>query len=111
MRGAIAMDGAWRRTGRRPLKGRFGVDCNEGGRGTCGARCRFVDKEVAYRHSVQFSAETPPLEVLRCIMSEAATRGPPAGVSWRGGPAQKKMQCLCVEKAHVRAPSVRDVCV
>ena len=105
----IAMDEAWWITGRRPLKGRL-VDSRKGCPGGHGARCRWVATEAAYRHSVQRFAATPPLEAPRFRMSEVATRGPSTGVSWRGGPARRRMLFLVAKKAHLRAPSVRAVC-
>ena len=80
---------AWRLTGKKPLKGRW-VDCNKGDRGTYDVRCRWVAKEVAYHHSDQFFAATPPLEALRLILSEAATGPQPAGVSRCGGPPGRR---------------------
>ena len=111
----ITRDEAWELTGKNPLKGRW-VDCNKGDRGQYDVRCRWVAKEVAYHHSDQFFAATPPLEALRFIISEAATRPPPAGHGRRGGAQgtetpRKKLIFLYAKKAHLRAPSVRDVCV
>ena len=81
----IAYEEAWRLTGKLPMKGRWGY-CNTGTGANMFARCIWVAKEVAYRHSDQVFAATPPLEALRCLRPEAATWSPPAGVSRRGGP-------------------------
>ena len=90
---------ARRLTGKAPLKGRW-VDCNKGDRGQYDVRCRWVAKDIAYHHSDQFFAATPPLEALRLVLSEAAT-----------GVGVKKVMFLDAKKAHLHAPSVRDVCV
>ena len=108
----ITVEEAWRLTGKRPLKGRFWVDCNKGDKDKIGVRCRWVAEEVAYHHSDQFFASTPPLEALRLLISETATGYPPAGGGRRGGGPGKKLLLLDAKKAaHLHVPAVRDVCV
>ena len=96
--------------GKRHRQGRW-VDCNKGDAAKPDVRCRWVAKEVAYQHSDQLFAATPPLEALRLLVSEAATRAQPVGVSRCGGARRKKLIFLDAKKAHLHAPAVRDVCV
>eukprot|EP00969_Alexandrium_andersonii_P213258 9417142-Alexandrium_andersonii.AAC.1 len=58
--------------GKAPLAGRR-VECSSGDRGQYAVRCRWVAMGVAYHHSDQFFAASPPLEALCLVLSEAAT--------------------------------------
>ena len=64
------------------------MGCNKGDKGNDGVRPWWLAKEVAHQHTDTFFAATPPLEALRLILSEAATAGPPSGVSRCGGPGR-----------------------
>ena len=65
---------AWRVTGRKPIGGRW-VCTNKGDRQSPDVRARWCAKEVATYKSDAFFAATPPLEAMRLILSEAASRG------------------------------------
>ena len=94
--GVVPVAEAWRATGRKPIGGRW-VCCNKGDREGPAIRARWCAKEVATYTSDAFFAATPPLEAMRLMLSEAASRG-------RKGP-ELKVQLLDAKKAQLHAPA------
>ena len=80
------------------------VCTNKGDRQSPDVRARWCAKEVATYKSGAFFAATPPLEAMRLILSEAASRG-------RQGGRALKVQLLDAKKAHLHAPAVRPIFV
>jgi len=89
-----------RATGKGPIGGRW-VDHNKGDSKCLNVRSRYVAQEVAKYKDESLFAATPPLEALRLMISEAATRGK----------VEKKMLLIDVRKAHLHATAVREVYV
>ena len=100
--GVVPVAEAWKATGRKPIGGRW-VCCNKGDRENPDIRARWCAKEVATYKSDAFFAATPPLEAMRLILSEAASRG-------RKG-QELKVQLLDAKKAHLHVPCVRPIFV
>ena len=67
-----AFEEARRRTGKPPITVRW-VDVNKEDDKEPNVRSRLVAKEIAFRRSDDFFAATPPLEVLKLIVSMPAT--------------------------------------
>ena len=66
-------------------------------------RCRWVACEVATYKDDSMFASTPPLEAIRFLLSDVATRVK--------GEAQKKILLIDVKKAHLHASAVREIYV
>ena len=89
-------------SGKRPLGGKW-IDHNKGDREKPNVRCRWVATEVAKSTSCEFFAATPPLEALRFLIPQVATREP-----WA---AERVLLFIDVRKAHLHADCVREVFV
>ena len=94
---------AWSISGKEPLRGKW-VDHNKGDSENSNVRSRWVAMEFAKYQDESLFAATPPLEAIRLLLSEAATRP-------RGGKREKKILLIDVRKAHLHAEAVRDVFV
>ena len=93
----------WQKTNKGPLGGRW-VDTNKGDTKKPNIRCRYVAKDIAYQKDDSYFAAMPPLEVLRMLLSWAAT-GRKCG---RGG---KKIMVIDARKAHLHATPDREIFV
>ena len=93
---------ALRRTCRPPLKTRW-VDVNKGDVQKPDIRSRLVAKEMAFRNNDDFFAATPPLEALRLLLSDLASR------LGRGTRSEIKMMVIDAKKAHLRAMAGREL--
>ena len=98
--GIVPISHCLRRTGRKPLRGGW-VDVNKGDSASPEVRCRYVANEVAYAKNALFHSSTPPLEVLRLLISHVAS-GRSDG---RGG---RKIMVLDARKAHLHAAAERE---
>jgi len=92
----------WRRSRRQPLKTRW-VDVNKGDEQKPDVRSRLVAKEIAFRRSDDFFAATPPLEALRLLLSDLASR------LGRGTRSEIKMMVIDAKKAHLHAMAGREL--
>ena len=99
----VPVERCWRVTGKGPLGGRW-VDVNKGDTQRPNVRCRYVAKDIAFKKSDDFFAAMPPLEVLRMLISQAAT----GRTSGRGG---KKILVIDAKKAHLHAVPDREIFV
>ena len=93
---------ALRRTCRPPLKTRW-VDVNKGDERTPDIRCRLVAEEIAFRANDDVFAATPPLEALRLLLSDIASR------HGRGTRPEIKMMAIDASKAHLHAMAGREL--
>jgi hypothetical protein len=86
------------RTGKKPIGTRW-IDVNKGDRIRPEVRSRLVAQEIAHYRSDDFYAATPPLEALRMLLSEVASK--------RGS----KLLVMDARKAHLHAMADRLVYV
>ena len=86
----VPIEDCIRKTGKMPIGGRW-VDHNKGDTRNLNVRSRWVAQEMARGHSDDFFAATPPLEALRMLLSDSATRNP--------GDPEKKLMYIDVRKA------------
>jgi hypothetical protein len=93
---------ALRQTRRPPLKTRW-VDVNKGDEQKPDVRSRLVAKEIAFRRSDDFFAANPPLEALRLLLSDLASR------PRRGTRSQTKMMVIDANKAYLHAMAGREL--
>ena len=113
----------WAATGRAPIGGRW-VDHNKGDEQSPNVRSRWVAKDIARWKDDAMFAATPPLEAVRLLLSDLATRrrahaghsgnvhehiGMSAGERRRTG--QRKALFIDVRKAHLHAFANRDIYV
>ena len=102
----VSRSEAWKKTGKAPLRGRW-VDTNKADSVNPNVRCRWVACDIAkWRDDAMFAA-TPPLEALRFLMSDLATRRR-NGTRQKG---QRKAMFIDVRKAHLHAYVDREIFV
>eukprot|EP00969_Alexandrium_andersonii_P150709 6664767-Alexandrium_andersonii.AAC.1 len=73
IRGARPASECHARTGKRPISGRW-ADRNKGGAAVPNVRSGYVAKGIAFYKGDSTCAATPPLEALRLLLSDLATR-------------------------------------
>ena len=93
----------WSRTGKKPIGGRW-VDVNKGDTANPQVRSRYVAKEIATYKTDQFDAVTPQFEASRLTLSHTAS----GRTHGRGG---RKLLIMDARKAHLHAPSKREIYV
>ena len=98
----------WAQTGKPPIGGRW-VDHNKGDEDHPKVRSRYVAKDIARWKDDAMLAATPPLEAVRLLLSEMATRRraapgePGCGAAPGRKKGQKKAMVIDVSKAHLHA--------
>ena len=98
------------RTGKRPIGG-WWVDHNKGDGAHPNVRSRYVAKDIAYWRYDSMFAATPPLEAVRLLLSDLATRrrGGPQGRDAASRRGARKALLIDVRKAHLHAYVEEDV--
>ena len=101
-----AREEAYQRTDRAPIGGRW-IDHNKGDATHPNVRCRYVAKDITKWKDDWMFAATPPLEAIRLLRSNLATR--------QRGPGRdkgrRKLLLIDVRKAHFHAFVDREVYV
>eukprot|EP00969_Alexandrium_andersonii_P213794 9440964-Alexandrium_andersonii.AAC.1 len=88
------------RAGKKPIGGRW-VDHNKGDSETPNVRSRYVAKDIAYYKEDSMFAATSPLEALRLLWSDLATRRRGRAYGRRRGAREALL--IDVRKAHLHA--------
>ena len=99
----VSWDEAVRQGGRKPIQTRW-VDVNKGDASSPDVRSRLVAKDFAAQKDDSFFAATPPLEALRVLLSDLASR------EGEGG-EEVKLMVLDAKKAHLHAAAERELYV
>ena len=94
-------------TGKAPIGGRW-VGHNKGDADSPKIRCRYVAKDIARWRDGAMCAATPPLEAVRLLLSDLATRRRSGD---RRKTGQRKALVIDVSKAHLHAFVKRGVYV
>ena len=96
----VDADEAWAKTGRGPVSVRW-VDADKGAEGMPNIRCRLVARDFKSkdgRDREDLFAATPPLELLKCLLSKAVS-----------GSKRRKILVIDVKKAHLNPECDQDV--
>ena len=96
----VDVDEAWAKTGRGPVSVRW-VDTDKGTEGMPNIRCRLVARDFKSkdgRDREDLFAATPPLELLKCLLSKAVS-----------GSKRRKILFVDVKKAHLNPECDQDV--
>ena len=96
------------RTGKKPIGGRW-VDHNKGDAENPKVRSRYVAKDIAYWRDDSMFVDTPPLEAVRLLLSDLATRQRGGLQGSRRG--SRKALLIDVRKAHLHAYVEEDIYV
>jgi hypothetical protein len=96
----VDVDESWAKTGRGPVSVRW-VDTDKGTEGVPNIRCRLVARDFKSRDDrdrEDLFAATPPLELLKCLLSKAVS-----------GSKCRKILVIDVKKAHLNPECDQDV--